>query len=118
VVLILTLIQGPSLIKEYKRRGFIIPRLPWEENYMKELGEENEKKKPQNRIIVSWLAILLVVWIVAVPFFSENLYSESLKFFVAVLAILFSETAFACYLYKEKIYKVKRSHSKKLKQAR
>ncbi|HBG81261.1 TPA: hypothetical protein DDW69_00285 [candidate division CPR2 bacterium] len=108
IAVILSVLNAPSLIKDYKRRGFIIPRFPWEGDYMDEVQAENEKKLPRRRIFLGIIAILFVSLLIIIPYFSENLFNESIKVLVFILALLLLETATVCFYYKKEIYKIKK----------
>lgn len=107
ILAVLTFLKGPSLVRDYKRRGFIFAEYFWEENYIKKILKFNEKKAPKAHLLYLFLAVILAAWLLMAPILPEKVFDESLRVGVLFLAILFLETALVCFFLKKKIYRSK-----------
>ncbi|KKR32933.1 MAG: hypothetical protein UT66_C0050G0008 [candidate division CPR2 bacterium GW2011_GWC1_39_9] len=105
IVLVFSIIKVPFYVNEFKSRGFILPSLPWEDKYLEDTSKANDKRDPGLQKLAALAILLIGVWLLVVPFVSKELFNESIKGLVFLIACLLIETGLIGIYYRREIYK-------------
>ncbi|OIP25206.1 hypothetical protein AUK11_01055 [bacterium CG2_30_37_16] len=105
IALVLSVIKVPFYINEFKARGFILPSLPWEDKYLENTSKANDKRDPGLQRLAAFTIMFIGVWLLAIPFISKELFNESIKGLVFLIACLLIETGMVGVYYRKEIYR-------------